>query len=431
MGESLFNKRNAFYIIGSVILLIFMYFECFVHPDKDFDVFIGASKLILDGKTCYDVWIPVGGSFLLYYYSPLFALLLSPFSYLPQYLNNIIWFLANLWFLYRIVKLLEYYLKLSDFSKRNSRIFISLVLLVNLRFLLYNFDLGQMTIFLVFVSLESIRLINEGKKVGGAALLALAINIKLLPLTLLFYLIYRAEYKASLFVVSFILIFLVLPSVFIGVEFNNTLLVDWWNIMTKTVNTSIVDDTGRPSLSSFIPALLMDSNGAITLPRNLLSLSIETTTRVLNIVRMLLIISTLFFIKSKPFKQNSKPFQNYYSLAYILLITPLIFPHQGMYSFFYMTPAFSYSIYFVFRLLNWEKKFDGFSIPLKYKVAIVGLVISFLLTTLTTSGFIGRGYSSIAEYYHLITVGVLILIIPLAIFNPNGLIDEEINTISK
>lgn len=425
MNNVIFTKRNFIFFTSTILLLGLFYFECFIDVDKDIDAFIGASKLIASGESCYNTWIPSGGGFLLYYYSPLFALLLTPLTFFPQVLVNIVWLSFNLFFLYRIFRLIEFYLPISTLSSRNRNIYFLLLALSVFRFLLYNFDLGQMTIFLVFASLESIRLILEDKKTMGAALLALAINIKLLPITLLAYLIYRGEFKASLLTAFFFILFLFLPAVFIGMDFNTSLIVEWWNLMTNTISNSLTDDSGRPSLSSFIPSLLMEINGKVDIRRNILSLNVETAILILNLVRGFLVLLSLYFLGLLPFRKVKNPLQNYYPLAYILLIIPLIFPHQGKYSFFYMLPAFSYSIYMVFCLIRKKRETIDYKIPAWYKVAISSLIASFILTTLTTDGLIGRHYSDIADHFHLITLGALVLIIPLVIFRPEKQFTEN------
>lgn len=420
MKNVIFTKRNFVFFTSAILLLGLFYLVCFIDIDKDIDAFIGASKLIADGKSCYNTWIPCGGGFLLYFYSPLFAIILTPLTFLPQVLVNIIWLSFNLFFLYKIFRLIEFYLPVSTLSSRNRNIYFLLVAISVFRFLLYNFELGQMTIFLVFASLESIRLILEDKKTLGAALLALAINIKLLPITLLAYLIYRGEFKASLLTLLFFILFLFLPAVFIGMDFNTSLIIEWWNLITNTVDNSLADDSGRPSLSSLIPSLLMEIDGEIEIRRNLLFLNVETAILILNMVRGLLVLLTLYFLRSLPFKKMNDPLQNYYALAYILLIIPLIFPHQGKYSFFYMLPAFSYLIYMVFCLLKKKKETVDYKMPVRFKVAISGLIISFVMTTLTTDGIIGKHYSDITDHFHFITIGALVLIIPLAIFRPES-----------
>jgi len=425
MNTVIFTKRNFIFFISTILLLGLFYFECFVDVDKDIDAFIGASRLIATGKSCYNTWIPSGGGFLLYYYSPLFALLLTPLTFLPQVLVNIVWLSFNLFFLYRIFRLIEFYLPISTLSSRNRNIYFLLLALSVFRFLLYNFDLGQMTIFLVFASLESIRLILDDKKTLGAALLALAINIKLLPITLLAYLIYRGEFKASLLTTFFFILFLFLPVIFIGMDFNTSLIIEWWNLLANTVDNSLVNDSGRQSLSSFIPSLLMEISGKVDVRRNILLLNEETAILILNMVRGLLVLLTLYFLRSLPFRKVKNPLQNYYALSYILLISPLIFPHQGKYSFFYMLPAFSYSIYMVFYLFKKKKETVNYKMPARFKLAISSLIASFILTTLTTDGLIGRHYSDIADHFHFITIGALALIIPLVIFRPEKQFTEN------
>jgi hypothetical protein len=60
----------------------------------DFAVFLEASKLVRSGINPYDKWIPISeGHACLYFYSPLWALLLIPFSSLPNFIPNFLWLL--------------------------------------------------------------------------------------------------------------------------------------------------------------------------------------------------------------------------------------------------------------------------------------------------------------------------------------------------
>lgn len=415
------SHKKLFFLLGGILVLLFIYFESFVKAEKDFDVFIGAAKLIREGKTCYNSWIPSGKDAMCYCYSPLFAIVLIPLSYLSQYGYNIVWISLNIFFLYRIILLINFFSGRSSLTSKWKPYFYLIITICTLRFLLYNFDLGQMTIFLVYASMESSRLIAENKKWQGASLLAFAINIKLLPLTLLFYFVYRGEFKASIFIIFFSLIYLFLPALFLGFSFNNRLLQDWWSVMTTMANNSMFEDVGRESLSALVPAYVMDVKEEINFHRNVLSLSVENTFYILNLCRIIFVLLSIYFFRAFPFKKITNPFFHYYALSYILLITPLIAPHQGKYAFFYSLPAFSYLTYFVLSYFT-TSAIHGKELKDKMKIVIAGIIVSFIFTTLTSDGIIGRNLSNIANYYHLITIGIIILILPLALLTPEKLV---------
>jgi hypothetical protein len=76
--------KNKFlnYSIVFIILIFFVVFESVVNANKDFDIFIAASKFMFDGKTCYNVWFNSAGNGLKYFYSPLFGILIYPLTFL-------------------------------------------------------------------------------------------------------------------------------------------------------------------------------------------------------------------------------------------------------------------------------------------------------------------------------------------------------------
>jgi hypothetical protein len=273
------------------------------------------------------------------------------------------------------------------------------------RFFYDTFCLGQMTILLVWGSLESIRLLLTGKTLFGSALLALIINIKIIPIALFAYLIYRREMKSVVYTVLFSLLFLFLPAVFIGVKFNDELLAQWFSSLRNTSTNTIMDDYGRQSLSSFFPALLMDTPLQFSMKRNIISLAPGTVEFILNLARLLLLM-ILAYLFGKPFRRESDPSKLFYDIALVCLITPLFFPHQGKYSFFYLFPAQAYCAFNFVQFLGAERK----NMSKKRKVALTFWVISFVFLTLTTDGLIGRYLSDLAEYYNLITLGALCLL---------------------
>jgi len=395
-------KKNFYTVIFlSLLFLLFYYLVCIANPNKDFDIFIGASKLIFEGKTCYNVWLHSGSSGLKYFYSPLFAVLIFPLTYVSQTGYNSVWFVLNLFFLWRIFILISIFFPLDLFNQNTKKLFYTLILLSVGRFLYDNLQLGQMTIFLLYSTLESLNFIRTKQTLKGAAILALIINIKIIPIAILVLLIYKAEFKAVLFTLLFLVIYLFLPMLFIGNDFNLILLKDWWISLSGTNHKSIIEDYGRPSLSAFIPSLLMDTPVQFNIKRNILQLNEEAVGVILNVIRVLFLL-LMAFLLGKPFQKFKNNIEVFYSISLVCLFTPLIFPHQGKYSFFYLLPAYAFIL---FKLLHSDERLPNS----KNKISWVLLVISFVLLTLSTDGLIGRRLSDLCEYLNFITIGTFAL----------------------
>lgn len=405
------------YIYSVLILLVVAYCIKEALGNGDFKVFLEAAKLVRNGENPYNKWIFVSeGNHALYYYSPLWAVLLIPFSYLPNFIPNIIWLSANLFFLYRIFDLLKGFIDLNAITKRQLFWIILLSIIMSIRFILYNFGMIQMTIFLLWAVLESYRLIKANKVVNGGMLLALVINIKILPIVMVPYLVYRGYIKGFIWTLIFSVAFLFLPIIYTGWSTNNFLLSEWWSVINPTNTEHLVEtDLGIHSLSALIPNLLMETTGKLSISRNIVNLNETTAIGILNIIRFLLVVLSLFFLKWPLFKTAKNRLFQLRELAYIILIIPLIFPHQQKYAFVLIIPALFYLIHF--GIINFTYRNQVMS-RLRWYTFIVIMCLTFILMTLSTDGVIGRDLSNITQHFKTITWGALLLIFALIIADP-------------
>ncbi len=174
-------------LVLACILTVCIYLLIEAKGTGDFFIYISASSDLFHNKNIYtelyEQWFH-------YYYSLLFAILIFPLSYLPLYFAQLIWLALNAFFLYRIIKIIAGYFDVSSFTLRQKQILFAICLVFGLKIILDNFHFKQITICILYLALEGIRLISSGNKIVGALCIALAINIKLLPIVLLPYLIY-------------------------------------------------------------------------------------------------------------------------------------------------------------------------------------------------------------------------------------------------
>lgn len=407
------------YLLGMIVLA---YIVKLAMGDGDFKVFLEAAKLVKSGEDPYQKWIYIKeGHSCLYFYSPLFALLLIPFSYLPNIVPNLLWLLFNSWCIYRIAKLLVHYIDTEILSTRQLQWILALTLLLNLRFILYNFTLIQVTLFLVWGMLENLRLFREGKFWYGGMLLALVINIKILPIVLLPYLIYRKEFKGACITLFFLCIYFLLPAIFVGWDFNKTLHLSWWGTINPSNQEHLIEaGLGPHSLTALIPVLLTPSTGELPNVRNILNLDPATAILIMNACRLLLVVLTLFVLKLPMFtKAKSKPAE-LREIAYIFLIVPLIFPHQQKYAFVFLIPAIFYVATYMISL--YELK--GPPHKRKFNFLMTLSILFFILTTLTTDGLIGKQLNQLSQHFKLVTYGTLFLVWILLLCKPESLNQE-------
>ncbi len=397
----------AFILAGCIYLMIE------ARGTGDFFIYISASSDLFHNKNiyteCYSQWFH-------YYYSLLFAILIFPLSYLPLYFAQLIWLALNAFFLYRIVKIIAGYFDVSSFSLRQKQVLLAVCIFFGLRLILDNFHVKQITICILYLALEGMRLITSGNKIRGALCIAFAINIKLLPIVLLPYLLYRKEFKASFYIIIFYALMMILPIMLIGPDRFNVLLSSWWNLVNPTTNKNIldVDERSFHGLSTLLSTLLVKNvpdNLALPIKRNIADVSLTQLTWILNITRLALISFSLYFFRTRPFVPAKNKLHGYWEVSYLLLIVPLIFPHQQHYAFLFIMPAVCYIFYYLasnFALIP----------PLKFRILMIACTLSYLCCNLSL--LMGE-FNVYYMHFKILTYGALLIIPILAACMPKAL----------
>jgi Glycosyltransferase family 87 len=412
-------KKYWFHFLLGIMLLSLVFFEA--RGQGDFFIFLSASQDLFLSKNIYVVHYVDGFH---YYYDVVFALILYPFTFLPLYIVKVIWLLLNIFFVYRIWIILREYLPVSLLDKNHKLIFTLLSFVFILSFLKANIHLSQVTILILFLTLEGLSQINKHKTISGSLLLALGITIKLLPIVIIPYLIYRKEWKSTLFTLSFIILLLLFPSMFIGFEYNNQLLTERWALINPMNQAHILDVSERSfhSLTTLLATLLVEGCGdkyILPLKRNITNIPIQKLNLIINIARAILALLTLYFLKTKPFVNNVSNIQRLYEICYLCLIIPLIFPHQQHYAFFFVFPASTYLLFYYIKVYfnSNQKVFEKYFVLKKYTTGIILFIIYFLCN----SHFILGAFNPYYDHFKTLTYGVLLIIPVLALCNPEKL----------
>ncbi len=406
--------------VGGVTLFMIIYHA--LCCGGDFEIYMVAADYISRGKLPYGhITLTLSDGTTIghgkFRYSPWAATLFVPFTFLPLRVAFFIWLTLGTVFIFYTCRLLLYFLPTQALSFEHKVGLLLLALLGVIRFIGQNYELGQMTLFLVWASLLSLYWIQRGKTVRGSALLGMAINIKVMPITLLPYLLYRKAFKPAILTIGFVVVFLLLPTLFYGLEQNLILHQAWWEVI-RPVNEEYLLETkaGIYDLSAFVPALLTDLPGEthIDLPRHFVSLAPSVISVITLIVKGIFIVFTLYFIRDWPFTPFKKREQTLWEVSYIFMITPLIFPHQPKYEFYYLLPGLSYLVFYMYHMRQGR---TGFSCN-TYYVLFGGLSLYILLTQLTSVNIVDRYWYNVSQYYNVITYGVFILMGVLAYCRP-------------
>lgn len=399
-----------------IIALVYCYFETLYH--QDFDIFILATKDFLQGGNIYKNTYDNGFHF---FYGAIFSVILSPFTLLPIQVARFIWICLNILALIRTWGLINRYFDKLKLASKQILWFNIICIIFSAKLVLDNFHNGQVTIFLLLLMLEGLRLIEQNKKITGASLIALGISIKLLPLILIPYLLFIKEFKTIAAIIVFFFLFLLLPSVVVGFDHNTFLLSEWWHLINPTHVEQVID-TAEPALNgltSFIPTLLIENvpdNAAFNVKRNIADIDIKSVSLVINVLRLMLVVMTLFFLRRFPFTKATNKLNSFWELSYILLLIPMIFPHQQHYAFLLGLPACMYCVYW---LMNQKQQIS----KMQFNLRLVLLILIYICFNLHL--LLGQ-FREYYDHFKLISYGSILLVILLATCKP-----FQINLYSK
>lgn len=384
-----------------ILVYVFLSFKSALNGG-DFDVYLHAAEKMNAGEDMFSP--PYFKQDLKYYYSPLFAMLLIPFTKW-YFLTQFFWLLLSGFWLYRSWELLKRSFKPPVLNNKQLIIWGLLSLFFIIRFLLYNIAMTQITIFIMWGMLESLNAIKNGRWIIGSLLLALVINVKLMPLVLIPYLLYRSYFKETLLTVIFVGIYLFLPSPFIGHEYNLSQLEGWWTLINPIKTEHIIDAGKNPqSLVGTIPVFLTETIGDLEEKRNLFNLSADTAGSITNVVRLFFIALTLYFLR-RPFKRDNNAISEYRAIAYLFMIVPLIFPRQQKYAFIFIFPMVIYLVYYCMLLWNYNRS-KGFKIFLGLL-----LLLSIVFTPIIGSDVIGRRTYDLFHHFRFLGLGTVCLVV--------------------
>lgn len=298
---------------------------------NDLDIFLAAARELLNGGDPYAIkyheWYT-------YYYSIFFALLVSPLLPLGAVGAKLVWGALTILLVIRCAKLL-------GLTTPRSIFFALLVLFQPIR---DNVNASQMTVLVVWACLEALHQVTRGRRLWAAVLIGAAIDVKLIPLVLLPYFIYRRQWQVALMAILVTALLTLVPALVLGWTHNLDLLTSRWSLVDPADARHVLDveEPSIISLGSLLSGYLSSAPGndhALDLPRHFADLDIHTLTTTLWVGRLLLIGLALYFLRWPPFSSARTPGHSQWEVAYLLLCAMLIFPHQRNYSMFLAAPA--------------------------------------------------------------------------------------------
>lgn len=195
-------------IICAIFIILFI--QMFSRAgNNDFTSYMLSSKALLENTNPYDTGSPFP-----YVYPLTLAFILVPFTVMPDIFLQVLWFLLNVFFLYKIF---EWTICHSEFKiDKGKYFFVLLFVIIYLNIIQNNLLNGQINVTVLFLCCLFYVNYKKRNTFLTSLFLSVAISVKLVPVFLLLFLLIRKEYKLIMYVVFLTFVFILLPAVIIG-----------------------------------------------------------------------------------------------------------------------------------------------------------------------------------------------------------------------
>jgi len=217
------GRRTLF--ITAAITLVAALGVVFVRNLTDFSVYYDAGRSLLNGRT--DLYAPdfARGVVMDYRYLPFFILAFAPLSFAPYPVAAWIWHLLNTAAIaLAVTSIASMY---SGLSYNRTRVW-TVAFLVVVPYFAMALDYGNVQLIVTALMFAGLSLALRGRDLPAAALLAVAITVKIVPALTLPYFAVTRRYTLLGLVLIITAALNLLPSIYFGVAGNRALIARWY-----------------------------------------------------------------------------------------------------------------------------------------------------------------------------------------------------------
>ena len=220
------GPRTRTLFIVAAIALVAALGVVFVRNLTDFAVYYAAGRSLLSGRT--DLYAPdfARGVVMDYRYLPFFILAFAPLSFAPYSVAAWLWHLLNTAAIaLAVTSIASMY---SGLSYNRTKVW-TVAFLVVVPYFAMALDYGNVHLIVTALMFAGLSLALKGRDLPAAALLAVAITVKIVPaLTLPYFAVTRRFTLLGLVLIMTVVLNL-LPSIYFGVAGNRDLIARWYD----------------------------------------------------------------------------------------------------------------------------------------------------------------------------------------------------------
>ena len=382
----------------------------------DINVYLYASQQLFNHENIY-----ADNPYNDYLYSPLFAFILGAISFFDFAWARIIWALINVVLVYRLWILSKNILATSlQWDGKKITWWTIGVFAVSIGALLHNLNLGQITVVIMWLTFEGLyQVVLKKKNIRGAALLALGINFKIIPLLGLYYLFLKKKFSAMIYCGLFIVISLLIPGLFAGQRYNFEMLENWKNKINPSGKKYLFEKSnGCSSLNAIIPAYFYffgdaPDNDRHGWKRKIVYLPDKPLLYIIQTLRILLVLAIAWIVYHTFRRGKEDPLYFYWEIAFMMAVSILLFPHQMKYALLYFAPAGGYLLAYIVNFFS-----PGTKVYPKQNWIAWTTLVALVIFTISGRDILGEKVVDVIDFYHLQGLIVIYGLVMLMVIRP-------------
>ncbi len=397
LNRSIKLDKRVRYVIAGLVGLAFLFElirDC--QRDGDFMGYVHAGNAVLNGTNIYADYLNT--------WPPFFSIFSVPIAIahnMSPVFTRLLWLVGILiaWFgIIRISANFTYNKGLQLWKKSGSSLSlidwkILLPFLFVLRFIIDDLSNIQINSYLLLCSLVVVSLHHKGKDIRAGALLGLIISLKVYPIFILLFFLWKRKFR--LVGVAVVTIFMTVLASFVvfGVEQAQFFINDW--LTNKAMGETILTHKNQ-SIFPLLEGLFSEQSRGLDIYYNLLDVDHHVAKKLSYVVVGILALIPAFLLRYRTRDRNSPvPFGQ---LAFVFAAIPMVSPLAWKYYFVFLFP-----LYLV--LFNQLFVIKGHGRWSKYL-----FIASLSLSILSTDGLLGVWFSDVLEVFGAITIATLLLL---------------------
>ncbi len=399
MTKKLYSISNTVLILISVILIFQLFRDSM--SSGDFIGYVNAGNAVLSKQNIYadylNTWPPLFS---------VFSVILAIGDKLSSFFIRFIWLVGSIISLYYIISITVeiFFKKPLDLRANGNGIMIQepiiiVPLLISLRFIMDNLANVQINIYMLLGSLLCILCFIQKKYAWFGILLALTISLKVYTIFILFYFLYKREFKPVIWTILFLALLNAISFLVFGFDQAVEYYQHW---MMEVAPKSFVADHKNQSIFGAFLRFFTSEDPDHNMYVNVLSLAPHLTKQITYIAVVIAAIFPGILLRKK--MKDTSSLSSFLGYSLILTVIPVLSPVSWKPYFIFL-----WFPYFILTVLLFHMNSQLHKSTLKLLRYLFG--VSVLLNVFTTELFIGGTFSDWTEAYSAITFGTIILLV--------------------